>query len=130
MATLERLELIYQPYNSAGRLPTTKGLRAFVNYMMQQTPDYFLEAKNTEYSTSNIRELADFIYTLASKLAEKTGEIAFFIVPEKHICEFNGIAAFLEKNTGKLSDDGMNIIKMLEKKPSFTQFIANFPLRE
>lgn len=129
MATLEKLELIYQPYNSAGRLPTTKGLRAFVNYMMQQTPEYFLEAKNTHH-TSNIRELSDFIYTIAKKLSENTGEIAFFIIPEKHICEYNGVSHFLEKNAKKLDDDGMNLLRMLENKPSFTKFIANFPLRD
>jgi len=46
MAKLENLELVYQPYNSAGRLPTSKGLRAFVNYLMQSSPDYFLYENN------------------------------------------------------------------------------------
>jgi transcriptional regulator of heat shock response len=46
MAKLEALELLYQPYNSAGRLPTAKGLRAFVNYLMQSSPDYFLRQGN------------------------------------------------------------------------------------
>jgi transcriptional regulator of heat shock response len=46
MAKLETLELVYQPYNSAGRLPTSKGLRAFVNYLMQSSPDHFLQQNN------------------------------------------------------------------------------------
>ena len=129
MATLERLELLYQPYNSAGRLPTTKWLRAFVNYMMQQTPEYFLEERNI-HQTSTIRELADFIYTIVQKLANNTGEIAFFVIPEKHICEYNGVSHFLEKNAKRLDDDGMNLLRMLENKPSFTKFISSFPLRD
>ena len=48
MAKLENLELLYQPYNSAGRLPTAKGLRAFVNYLMQTSPDYFLQQQNNQ----------------------------------------------------------------------------------
>ncbi|MCH8518677.1 hypothetical protein LAT59_02865 [Candidatus Gracilibacteria bacterium] len=128
MATLERLELLYQPYNSAGRLPTAKGLRAFVNYMMQQTPEFFLEEHNT-HSTSTLRELSDFIYTLVHKLSHNTGEIAFFVLPDKHICEYNGVSHFLEKNKNRLDDDGMNLIKMLENKPNFSTFIASFPLR-
>ena len=40
MAKLEQLELVYQPYNSAGRLPTSKWLRAFVNYLMNDTLSY------------------------------------------------------------------------------------------
>lgn len=127
MAILESLELIYQPYISAGRLPTTKWLRAFVNYMMEQSPEFFLEEKNA-YNTNTIRELSDFLYTLVHKLSCNTWEIAFFILPDKHICEFYGIANFLEKNKSKLSDDGINLIKMLENKPSFSSFIANFPL--
>ena len=129
MAILERLELIYQPYNSAGRLPTTKWLRAFVNYMMQQAPEYFLEERNI-HQTTTIKELADFIYTIAQKLADNTWEIAFFVIPEKHICEYNGVSHFLEKNAKRLDDDGMNLLRMLENKPSFTKFISSFPLRD
>lgn len=128
MATLEKLELIYQPYNSAGRLPTTKWLRAFVNFMMQQRPEFFLEEKNTHY-TATIRELSDFIFSLVAKLSQNTWEIAFFVLPDKHICEYNGVSHFLEKNKNRLSDDGLNLIKMLESKPSFSAFISNFSLR-
>ena len=35
MAKLEELELVYQPYTSAGRLPTTKWIRAFVDFLMK-----------------------------------------------------------------------------------------------
>ena len=97
--------------------------------MMQQTPEYFLEERNT-HQTSNIRELADFIYTIVQRLADNTGEIAFFVIPEKHICEYNGVSHFLEKNAKRLDDDGMNLIRMLENKPSFTKFISSFPLRD
>ena len=45
MALLEKMELVYQPYNSAGRLPTTKGIRAFVNFLMEESPEYFLPEK-------------------------------------------------------------------------------------
>jgi heat-inducible transcriptional repressor len=38
MASLEDMGLIFQPYNSAGRLPTTRGLRVFVDYLMETMP--------------------------------------------------------------------------------------------
>jgi heat-inducible transcriptional repressor len=38
MAALEDMGLIFQPYNSAGRLPTTRGLRVFVDYLMETMP--------------------------------------------------------------------------------------------
>ena len=57
MAQLEKLELIFQPYNSAGRLPTSKGLRAFVNYLMDQTPNHLLKEKNVDLGYNDIKNL-------------------------------------------------------------------------
>ncbi|PID87593.1 hypothetical protein CSB07_00540 [Candidatus Gracilibacteria bacterium] len=127
MSTLESLDLLYQPYNSAGRLPTTKGLRAFVNYLMEQTPDFFLQEKNLNTGKGGVTELADFIYRITYELAKNTKEIAFFIIPEKHICEYSGISSFLEKNHKKLGDGIYSIIKMLEDKINFSNFIENLP---
>ena len=127
MMHLETLELIYQPYNSAGRLPTAKWLRAFVNYMMQQTPEYFLEEKNKNFAAKNIKELADFIYNVVYNLAKNTKEIAFFVLPEKHVCEYSGVSTFLERNHKRLWNDIFNLLKMLEDKPNFSNFIEGFP---
>jgi transcriptional regulator of heat shock response len=57
MAKLENLELLYQPYNSAGRLPTAKGLRAFVNYLMQTSPDYFLQQQNNQKYYEEVKKI-------------------------------------------------------------------------
>lgn len=127
MATLEMLELVYQPYNSAGRLPTAKGLRAFVNYMMQQTPEYFLEEKNKSFEAKNIKEFSDFVHSIVFNLAKNTKEIAFFVLPEKHVCEYSGVSTFLERNHKRLGDDIFMLLKMLEDKPNFSSFITGFP---
>lgn len=130
MATLEILELIYQPYNSAGRLPTAKGLRAFVNYMMRETPEFFLEADNQNINTKTLREFSDYIHNIVFKLAKNTKEIAFFVLPEKHVVEFSGVATFLERNHARLGDDTFKLLKMLEDKPSFSNFIDGFPKQD
>ncbi len=129
MALLETLELVYQPYNSAGRLPTAKGLRAFVNYMMQQTPEYFLEEKNTHVPAKNLREFSDFVHSLVYNLSKNTKEIAFFVLPDKHVCEFSGVSTFLERNHKRIGDDVFNLLKMLEDKPNFSSFISWFPIK-
>lgn len=130
MATLETLELLYQPYNSAGRLPTAKWLRAFVNYMMQQTPEYFLEEKNTWFSAQSIREFSDFVHNIVYNLAKNTKEIAFFVHPDKHVCEYSGVSQFLERNHKRLWDEAFMLLKMLEDKPNFSNFIAGFPVKQ
>ncbi len=129
MATLESLELLYQPYNSAGRLPTAKWLRAFVNYMMEQTPEYFLEQQNSQIHTKNLREFSDFAHNVVYNLAKNTKEIAFFVLPDKHISEYSGVSKFLERNHKRMGDDVLMLIKMLEDKPNFSNFISWFPIR-
>jgi transcriptional regulator of heat shock response len=125
MAKLEELELIYQPYNSAGRLPTSKWLRAFVSYLMEQTPKHFLQVKN--YFKKDIKNLYDFWNNLAFELAKNTKEIAFFMIPENSILNYSWAGNFLENNHKRLWNSIFSIIKMLEDKESFMKFIANFP---
>ena len=123
MMKLENLELIYQPYNSAWRLPTTKWIRAFVDYLMHSAPSYFLEE---DYSKNAIK--VENFYDLANKLtfelSLKTWEIAFFIVPDINLVEFNGISSFLENNFKRLWDSIFSIIKMLEEKQNFINFMT------
>jgi len=128
MAKLERLKLVYQPYNSAWRLPTSKWLRAFVNYLMESSPDHFLQASNIKIWENKIEKLTDFTHKITFELAKNTEEIAFFVMPEKHIVQYSGIATFLEKNHKRLWDSIFSIIKMLEDKFSFSKFIKAFPL--
>jgi len=130
MANLETLELIYQPYNSAGRLPTAKWLRAFVNYMMEQTPEYFLEEKNSSFKAKSISEFSDFVHNIVYNLAKNTKEIAFFVLPDKHISEYSGVSKFLERNHGRLWDEVFMLLKMLEDKPNFSGFISGFPVKQ
>jgi len=127
MSKLEKLELIYQPYNSAGRLPTSKWLRAFVNFLMESSPDYFLQEKNISQKHDFIK-LWDYIHKIVKELSKNTKEISFFVIPKRHICEYSGFSYFLKKNYKYIWDDIYNIIKMLEDKFAFMQFISKFPL--
>jgi len=128
MALLESLDLIYQPYNSAGRLPTTKGLRAFVSYLMQQTPEHLLEEKNFNLYANDIKTLEDFTYNITRELSVKTQEIAFFISEENGILEYSWISHFLQNNQKMLGNTLLPIVKMLEDKYSFIRFIVSLPM--
>lgn len=130
MAILESLELIYQPYNSAGRLPTAKWLRAFISYLMKEMPNHFLEAKDVKMKSNDVKTLEDFIYNITNELAKKTGEISFFISESNGILEYSGISHFLENNYKMLGNSIFSIIKMLEDKNNFIRFISSLPLNE
>lgn len=128
MAQLEKLELIFQPYNSAGRLPTSKGLRAFVNYLMDQTPNHLLKAKNVDLGYNDIKRFADFSYKVTYELAKTTWEIAFFVVPDRHISQYAGVTNFLKTNRERLWESIYSIIDMFEDKFSFMKFIESLPI--
>lgn len=128
MAFLESLDLIYQPYNSAGRLPTSKGLRAFIDYLMEDMPHHFLWEKSLQTQKNDIKTLEDFIYNITKELSEKTWEITFFISKENSILKYNGIAHFLENNFKMLWESIFSIIKMLENKYDFINFISSLPM--
>jgi transcriptional regulator of heat shock response len=127
MAKLEELELVYQPYNSAWRLPTSKGLRAFISYLMQETPEHFLQVRN-DFNKKEIKNLWDFWNNLAFELSKNTGEIAFFISKKENVLTYSWIWSFLENNYSRLWNSVFSIIKMLEDKENFTKFISSFPM--
>jgi len=127
MAKLENLDLLYQPYNSAGRLPTTKGLRAFVNYLMQSSPDYFLQAQNNQNFHQEINKIWDFVHKISFELAKNTWEIAFFSIPDKHLLDYSGVGKFLEENHKRMWDSIFSIIKILEDRFHFQKFLEELP---
>ena len=128
MAKLEKLNLVFQPYNSAWRLPTTSWIRAYVDYMMKETPAYFLNENNIELGDS-IKNFSDYIYNITSSLAKNTGELCFFSYPEKNILNYCWIESFLDKNKKNHIDESLKIIWMLENKFSFMDFLDNLALK-
>ena len=62
MADLEELGYILQPYTSAGRIPSDKGYRLYVDTMMQQMSEA-VEEKNKE-----VEELKDLLIEKEEKM--------------------------------------------------------------
>jgi len=130
MVKLEEFELVFQPYNSAWRLPTSKWLRAFVNYLMEESPNHFLQEKSLDNSKwEQIKALADFVHKITYTIAQNTWEIAFFILPDKNVMEYSWISNFIKKNRKKLWEDIYMLIDMLENKFDFIKFMQDFPIK-
>lgn len=84
MQALEKLDYIKQPYTSAGRVPTDKGYRYFVNQLMDKVKLTLQEQDNLR------RELQKFQAAhmelgrqLAKLLSEQTQQASFAIFPEE-----------------------------------------------
>jgi len=128
MAKLEKMNLIFQPYASAWRLPTSPWIRAYVDYMMKETTSFFLNEKNIDLQ-DNIKNFSDYIYNITSSLSKNTWEISFFSIPDKNILAYSGIKLFIEKNSKNYLEDSLKIIEMIEDKIRFMQFLDNLTLK-
>ncbi len=125
MAKLEKMNLVFQPYNSAWRMPTSSWIRVYVDYMMKETPSYFLNENNVEISW-NIKNFSDYVYNITNSLSKNTMELSFFSIPEQNILWYSWISNFIKIN--KL-EDSSKIIEMLEDKIRFMDFLSSLSLK-
>ena len=128
MASLEKMWLIFQPYNSAGRLPTPRGIRVFVDYLMEYMMPQFLEAEN-EFIERNTKErVDDALYSIVANLTKSTKEITFGCIPSLGANYYLGLTNYLEKNTLLLGQEVYNVIKVLENKHHFLDLLRDLDI--
>lgn len=125
MASLEKMGLIFQPYNSAGRLPTTRGIRVFVDYLMEHMLPQFIEAENEFIDRREKERVDDALYSIVANLTKATKEITFGCIPSLGANYYLGLTNYLQKNTALLGGDVYNVIQVLENKHHFIDLLQN-----
>jgi transcriptional regulator of heat shock response len=73
MMELENAGFIYQPYTSAGRIPTEKGYSYFVSHFLK---DFFLSKKQQQVLAGVIKTFKKFEPQLAKELAKEIAEFS------------------------------------------------------
>ncbi len=83
MAELEEMGFLEQPHTSAGRVPSDKGYRAYVDSLLQveALPDDEAEKIRT-YMRDSLGELTGLIRKAASVLSERTGYPSLALSPQ------------------------------------------------
>lgn len=82
MAELEALGYLEQPHTSAGRIPSDKGYRAYVDELL--TLDMLSMERQERYTqgiASGVRELSSLIKNAAATLAEQTNYTSLLLSP-------------------------------------------------
>ncbi len=128
MMSLEKMGLIFQPYNSAWRLPTNRGLRVFVDYLMEALPAVFLEAEEQYVRKLENNRIDDILYTLVSRLTKITGEITFASIPSLGASYYVGLSNYLDRNRWVIGDEMYQVIKFLENKHQFLDVLAGLDI--
>ncbi|GAB0174407.1 MAG: hypothetical protein HHAS10_02860 [Candidatus Altimarinota bacterium] len=128
MASLEKMGLLFQPYNSAGRLPTTRGLRVFVDYLIEAMPGVFIEAEEYHRRQSENNRIDDTLYELVARLTKTTGEITFACIPSIGTSYYLGLSNYLERHRGILGEEMYQVIKCLENKHEFISLLEDLDI--
>ena len=128
MASLEKMGLLFQPYNSAWRLPTTRGLRVFVDFLIEAMPRVFLEAEKAHEQRLENARIDDLLYSLVARLTKITGEITFAAIPSLGTSYYLGLSNYLERHQGLLGEEMYKVIKCLENKYEFLSLLADLEI--
>jgi heat-inducible transcriptional repressor len=124
MKQLEEMWLVYQPYNSAGRLPTTRGIRMYVDYLIEVAPQHYLGTPLLAQEDS-LEFHDDRLYDLVSALSQATHDLAFCSSPDSGIYCIAGISHFLRKHSETLGEQIFSILDTVENRTLFTRTITN-----
>lgn len=133
MMSLEQSGYIYQPHTSAGRIPTDKGYRIFVDEMA----DYKKARKEVQLALSKIKEdykveqVREKLYDTVNLLARATQLASFATSPDNPRTFFLGMSNVLKQpefaeNTVHASE----VIEVLERHDNFVKTIASFNITD
>ncbi|MDQ1343651.1 MAG: heat-inducible transcriptional repressor [Patescibacteria group bacterium] len=128
MAALEKMGLIFQPYNSAGRLPTTRGIRVFVDYLMEHMGATFVESENEIFARAESEKVDDALYHLVARLTNATKEIAFACVPGSGTSCYLGLSNYVERQGPSVNPETYGVIRVLENKHRFLDLVSSLDL--
>lgn len=131
MMTLEEDGLIYQPHTSAGRVPTDKGYRMFVDEMAdydvaREQALTTLKKIQFEYTTQKVRES---LYDAVSLLARATNMASFATTPDNPRTFFLGMSNVLRQP--EFAGDTVHaseVIEVLEKSDNFIKTLTSFDI--
>lgn len=89
MADLEEMGYLEQPHTSAGRIPSEKGFRYYVDCMMEkELPDDEEVELLHQTISDNYDDWHNLVQNIAQFIAQVTNYVAFIIVPSVKISQF------------------------------------------
>jgi heat-inducible transcriptional repressor len=126
MANLEKDGLIYQPYTSAGRIPTDEGYRLYVD----EIADYKTAKKKAllklnvlreQYQTEKVKEQ---VYDAVNLLARATDGVSFATTPDNERTFYLGLANALKQPEFATNNiNASQVIEVLERDDYFRRLL-------
>lgn len=131
MKSLEIEGFIIQPHTSAGRIPTDKGYRLFVDEMAdydlarQEVVQYLNEVKEQH----NIEKVREKLYDAVSLLTKASGLVSFATTPDNPRTFFLGMSNVLRQpEFAHNVVNACDVMEVLEKSDNFVTTLNNLDI--
>ena len=127
MADLEEMGYLFQPHTSAGRVPSQKGYRYYVDYLMdaQDLTEDEEEALSSSLSTEKMREIEQIIINSARVLSTATSQTSLIMGPQFRKSAFRQMRILpLDEERGLvvlITDTGFIKNKVIDLKQKLSQ---------
>lgn len=114
MAVLSKEGFLYQPHTSAGRIPTDKGYRYFVEKIMSDRPLSLAEQKNLQAELLKLKAQKNKLSRVTAKLLSSLSGALVISGAEDDVCEF-GISELLENPEFRKADEFCKVAELLDR---------------
>ncbi len=131
MMILEKDELIFQPHTSAGRVPTNKGYRLYVDEiadfeLARKQALKQLDASIEQYKQAQVREA---LFDAVKLLAHTTNNASFATLPDNDRTFYLGISNVLKQpEFVSNSVNASQVIEVLENNDNFITLLKNLDI--
>ncbi len=114
MAVLSKEGFLYQPHTSAGRIPTDKGYRYFVEKIMSDRPLSLAEQKKLQAELLKLKAQKNKLSRVTAKLLSSLSGALVISGAEDDACEF-GISELLENPEFRQADEFCKVAELLDR---------------
>ncbi len=129
MADLEKKGYIKKPHTSAGRIPSDKGYRFFIDNLMHDEEIRNKEAVDIRHELSRM-EKADLIDLTAELLARHCGNASIVVSSDKNKeMSVSGLSRMLRQPEFTLNDSTCEIIELIERHEAIVEILEDYLAR-
>jgi heat-inducible transcriptional repressor len=125
MADLEDLGYLYQPHTSAGRVPSDRGYRFFINHLMKTQGLTRNQCEAIDEQVANATEFDDVMHLASRLLSKMSDQVGVAFTPKLHHLAMRSIDFILVADKKIMciivGANGVVVNKVIETAASFTR---------
>lgn len=131
MMVLEKEDLIYQPHTSAGRVPTTKGYRLYVDEIadFEVARKEAIKELNQAVQSYKKEQVREALFDAVKLLAHTTNNVSFATLPDNSRTFYLGLSNVLKQpEFASNSIHASQVIEVLENNDNFLNLLNSLEI--